>query len=65
MHPHRLRRTYSTHFLRRIQGDPQAIIKLQRHMGWASMATAAQYVDNVGKAELDAIGAQMLADLER
>lgn len=65
VHPHRLRRTYSTHFLRRIQGDPQAIIKLQRHMGWASMATAAQYVDNVGKAELDAIGAQMLADLER
>lgn len=62
-HPHRLRRTYATGYLKRMHGDPQALTKLQRHMGWASPMTALQYVDAVDKGELDARGRDMVDDL--
>jgi integrase len=58
---HRLRRTYATHFVRKLRGDPQAIMKLQSHMGWASPTTAMGYVDAVNTDELDAIG-EILVD---
>jgi integrase len=53
IHPHRLRRTYAVEYLRALQGDPEAVIKLQQHMQWATIATAMQYVDHARGAELD------------
>lgn len=50
--PHRLRRTYAVHFLDQVRGDLE---KLRQHMGWASIATAAQYVDHSRREELDAL----------
>jgi integrase len=63
LHPHRLRRTYATHYLRALDRDPQALIKLQKHLGWASMATAAGYVDATNAEELNQVGSRMVADL--
>lgn len=63
VHPHRMRRTYATHFVRRLQNDPQALIKLTKHMGWTNINTAAQYVDNVNRDETDKVGDDLLADL--
>jgi integrase len=63
--PHRFRTTYATAFLRRLQGDPQALIKLQRHMDWESLATAARYADAVDADSLDEIGADMTEALTR
>lgn len=63
VYPHQLRRTYATHFLEQLQGDPRAIIKLQKHMDWESMATAASYADAVDVGELDQVGGRMLDDL--
>lgn len=63
MHPHRLRRTHATMYLDRLGNDPRAMIKLQNYMGWSNIATAASYVDAVDKAELDQVGADMVADL--
>jgi integrase len=54
--PHRLRRTYAVYFLQEVEGDLE---KLRQHMGWASIATAAQYVDHSQREELDAIAARM------
>lgn len=65
VYPHRLRRTYATHFVRRLQNDPQALIKLTKHMGWSNIATAAQYVDNVNQEELDKLGSDLVADVMR
>lgn len=53
LHPHRLRRTYAVEYLRQLKGDPEAIIKLQQHMQWASVATALEYVDHARGDELD------------
>lgn len=53
LYPHRLRRTYAVEYLRAMQGDPEAIIKLTQHMQWASMATAMEYVDHARGADLD------------
>lgn len=64
VHPHRLRRSYATYYLEQIKNDPKALLKLQQHMGWASMATAAQYVDALSAAELDDIADQMMASLD-
>lgn len=55
LYPHRLRRTYAVEYLRQLQGDPEAIIKLQQHMCWASVATALEYVDHARGAELDGV----------
>lgn len=63
--PHRFRTTYATAFLRRLHGDPQALIKLQRHMDWESIATAARYADAVDVDSLDVIGADMADELTR
>jgi integrase len=54
--PHRLRRTYAVHFLDGVGGDLE---KLRQHMGWASIATAAQYVDHSRREELDAVAEQV------
>jgi len=54
LHPHRLRRTYAVEYLRSLKGDPEAIVKLQQHMQWASMATAMEYIDHARGDELDA-----------
>lgn len=65
VHPHRLRRTYATHFLKALDRDPQALIKLTKHMGWANIQTAAGYVDATDATELNAIGAKLTDDLLR
>lgn len=65
VYPHMLRRTYATNFLEQLHGDPRAIIKLQKHMNWESMATAASYADTVDAGELDQVGGKMLEDLLR
>lgn len=64
VHPHRLRRTYALGFLRLFHGDPQALVKLQRHMGWSDMETALSYVDEVNMADLDKKGADMIRVLD-
>lgn len=63
MNPHRYRHTYATRFLDRLSGDPNAIVKLQKFMGWENMATAARYVDQVSQSELDDIGADLASGL--
>jgi integrase len=63
VYPHQLRRTYATNYLEQLQGDPRAIIKLQKHMDWESMATAASYADAVDSSELDQVGERMLDGL--
>jgi integrase len=54
LHPHRLRRTYAVEYLRSMQGDPEALMKLTSHMQWAQMTTALEYVDYVRSEDLDA-----------
>jgi integrase len=63
MNPHRFRHTFATRYLEQLRGDPNAIIKLQKFMGWESMNTAARYVDAVSQDELDAIGAGLVSGL--
>ena len=63
VYPHRLRRTYATRFLEQLKGDPQAIIKLQKHMDWESLGTAASYADAVNVDELDVVGGKMVDEL--
>lgn len=65
MNPHRFRHTFATNFLKQLAGDPNAIVRLQRYMGWESMATAARYVDAISGDELDQIGAGMVDKLLR
>ncbi len=65
MNPHRYRRTFATQFLGELAGDPNAIVKLQKYMGWESMTTAARYVDVVSQDELDQIGAALVTHLLR
>lgn len=65
MNPHRYRHTYATNFLAELQGDPNAIVKLQRFMGWESMNTAARYVDHIEQDELDAVGDRLAAGLKK
>lgn len=64
VHPHRLRRTYAVYFLHELRGDPQAMVKLQHHMGWDSLTTAAGYVDAVNRDELDEIGDRLTKGLD-
>jgi integrase len=63
MNPHRFRHTFATRYLEQLRGDPNAIIKLQKFMGWESMNTAARYVDAVSQDELDEIGAGLVSGL--
>lgn len=57
LYPHRLRRTYAVHFLNAAGGD---LSKLQGHMSWSNIGTAAQYVDHSRREELDAIASAMI-----
>jgi len=63
LYPHQLRRTFATRYLAELAGDPNALVKLQRYMGWESIGTAAGYVDAVSQDELDAIGAGLITGL--
>ncbi len=63
VYPHRLRRTFATHYLNELKNDPNALVKLQRYMQWESIATAARYVDAVSQDELDEIGAALVGGL--
>jgi integrase len=63
MSPHRYRHTFATNYLNQLAGDPNAIVKLQRYMGWESMETAARYVSAVSQDELDNIGAGLVSGL--
>jgi integrase len=60
LYAHRFRHTYSTHFLRQMKGDPEAIFKLQQQMGWARLDTAANYLRGSRREELDAVEEQLL-----
>lgn len=64
MNPHRFRHTYATNYLNVFKGDPNAIIKLQKHMHWESMTTAARYVDAVSMDELDTAGDDLIKGLK-
>ena len=59
LYPHRLRRTYAVEYLRGMQGDPEALMKLTQHMQWATMTTAMEYVDHARGDELDAVAEKM------
>ncbi|HWN69178.1 MAG TPA: site-specific integrase [Haliangium sp.] len=63
MSPHRYRHTFAANYLSQLAGDPNAIVKLQRYMGWESMETAARYVSAVSQDELDNIGAGLVSGL--
>jgi len=65
VNPHRYRHTYATRFLNEFKGDPNAIIKLQRHMGWASIGTASRYVSHIEQDELDQVGDALVENLLR
>jgi integrase len=64
MHPHLYRHTFATNFLSELRGDPNAIVKLQKFMGWEAMATAARYVDSVKQSELDDVGTRLIDSLD-
>lgn len=59
IYSHRFRRTYATHFLAELEGDPQALQKLQKHMQWTNLVTAAGYSDYVRDEELDEVAARL------
>lgn len=59
VHPHRLRRTYATQFLKALKGDAEALPKLQQHMQWQSLSTALEYVDHDRGVELDQVAEGM------
>lgn len=63
MHPHRLRHTFATRYLKQLEGNPNAIKWLQKYMDWESPATAMRYVDAVSQDELDAVGAGLMSDI--
>jgi len=65
VHAHRFRRTYATAFLLhpKLKADPQAMFRLQHHMGWAKVETAMQYVYAVSRAENDAVGNDLLQEI--
>lgn len=63
VNPHRYRHTFATRFLAELQGDPNAIVKLQQYMNWESIETASRYVDQVSRDELDKVGAGLIRNL--
>lgn len=63
VYPHRFRHTFATSFLAELKGDPNALVKLQKFMGWESIQTAARYVDHVSQEQLDTIGAGIVGGL--
>ena len=61
LYAHRFRHTYATFFLQKMEGDPEAIFKLQQQMGWASLETAANYLRRSRRSELNAIEESLLS----
>ncbi len=59
LHSHRLRRTYAVRFLKAMDGDPQALQKLQAQMGWKNRDTLFEYTDFVRGEELAAVERKM------
>ena len=53
LYAHRFRHTYATLFLQELEGDPEAVFKLQEQMGWAQLETAASYLRRSRREELD------------
>jgi integrase len=60
IHAHKFRHTYATHFLQAMEGDPEAIFKLQTQMGWARLETAGNYLRRSRRDELDDIESRLL-----
>lgn len=61
LYAHRFRHTYATYFLQKMEGDPEAIFKLQQQMGWARLDTAANYLRRSRRKELDDIESRLLS----
>lgn len=57
LYPHRLRRTYASHFLVAAGNDLE---KLRQHMSWSNIGTASGYADHSRAAELDEIADKMM-----
>lgn len=62
LYAHRFRHTYATRFLQHMEGDPEAVFKLQQQMGWARLETAAHYLRRDRRSELDDVEKRMLED---
>jgi integrase len=60
LYAHRFRHTYATLYLQEMQGDPEAVFKLQSQMGWARLETAASYLRRSRRDELDEVESKML-----
>ena len=65
LHAHRFRHTYAHFFLQQMEGDPEAVFKLQEQMGWAKLETAASYMRRSRRKELNEIESKMLSDRKR
>ena len=61
---HRFRHTYADHFLREMEGDPEALFKLQSQMGWTNLATAQNYLRRSRREELAEVEEALLNKLE-
>jgi len=61
LYAHRFRHTYATLFLQEMEGDPEAIFKLQQQMGWAKLDTASNYLRRSRRKELDAVESRLLS----
>lgn len=59
IYTHQLRRTFSVYYLRELKGDPEALVKLQKYMGWSNIQTAAGYVDYIERGVLDEVGERL------
>lgn len=55
LYNHILRRTYAKKVLNALHGDPNAINKLTKHMGWSSPIMAMHYTDDVDAESVDQI----------
>lgn len=61
LYAHRFRHTYATYFLQEMEGDPEALFKLQQQMGWARLDTASNYLRRSRRKELDDIESRLLS----
>lgn len=55
LYMHRLRRTVVVEVLKRLKDDPLAREKASAFMGWRGKATIQEYIDYVGREEIDAL----------
>lgn len=61
VHPHRFRPTAAQAFLREVEGDPEAVLKLKEWMDWANLNTAMSYLHRDRSKELVAVEQKMVA----